>query len=106
VVTEVEYATDDGFHRACQFVGAEAVGEYFSFRAVFLSGEGEGNGGGCIEFGDRGMEEIEKSIIDVELNVLQTKWGVVRRSTGVLAWSKQKVEGDGDRVGYGFSIFG
>jgi hypothetical protein len=76
------------------------------FVPFFLSGEGEGNGGGCIEFGDRGMEEIEKSIIDVELNVLQTKWGVVRRSTGVLAWSKQKVEGDGDRVGYGFSIFG
>jgi hypothetical protein len=87
VRTEVEDAADNGFHRAGKIVGAQPMGDYFPFRAVFLRGEGKRNGSGGVEVVEGRREKIEEPIVDVKFNVLQSKRSVVGRGTGVLARS-------------------
>jgi hypothetical protein len=52
VFAEVEDPADGSFNRTGESVVAEAMGDGFAFRAIFLCGEGEGHESGGVEITD------------------------------------------------------
>jgi hypothetical protein len=100
----VEDASSSGFYRTRESVVAKAVGDDFSFSAILLCGQSEGQESVGMEIAVRASDRIDSAVVDVELDIGESESGIIRYHACAFDRAGEKIKGDGDEVGNGVTV--